>query len=413
MASADLKDEVTCCICTEIYKEPVTLNCGHSFCQLCITRTWDNQEEREYSCPECRHKFWVKPELKRSPEHVLTEPTTLLENSKCSVHQKILEYYCLDDAAYICMYCSLAGEHRGHQVETLNEVTEKKKETLRNILDKLTSEIEETKKRVESLQELKRQLLGKAAGVKDRVTALIRDIRDQLEALENRQLEIKKEELHDIKVHDIEDLDVGLISVTLYSGLAGIVSRITRQHHVLDTSNILLDVNTGPDMSLDVNTGCNISVSRDLKTVSWSKTKQIQSETPGRFQDYHQVLNSRKFSSGQHYWEVEVSESGVWEVGMAYPTIERRAEQSGIGYTTKSWILGRGLFNNQYYVKYDSKLIRLRPLPSCWRFGIFLDYEARRLSFYELCDPIRHVHTFTASFPEPLHAVFRVIENNS
>uniref|UniRef100_A0A8C5Q517 Uncharacterized protein n=1 Tax=Leptobrachium leishanense TaxID=445787 RepID=A0A8C5Q517_9ANUR len=519
MASADLRDELTCSICLNIYTDPVTLPCGHSFCRTCIGHVLDTQEgSGAYKCPECRAGSQERPALvknrklrniaenirsthpeqveagipctyciqspvpavktcllceaslcedhlrvhSKSAEHVLTEPTTSLENRKCSVHKKVLEYYCCEDVACICVSCSLAGEHRGHHVETLNEASEKKKEKLRNILQKLTSQREEAEKRVQNLEELRRQVQGKAAGVTERVTALIRDIRKQLEALEKRvlseisrqeeqvslrvsdlirQLEIKKEELsrkmgdieklcdttdpvtvlqrresdrddycdteedterRDIKIHDAGDLDLGLISVTLHSGLAGIVTGITRRRRVPEASDMLLDVNTASN---------GVSVSGDLKTVSGSGINQRRPETPERFQ-YEQVLSSRSFSSGRHYWEVEGSESGWWRVGMTYPSIERRGKQSGIGYNNKSW--GLEMFDNEtYYMRHDSELIRFPHSPSCHRLGIFLDYEAGRLSFYELCDPIRHLHTFTATFTEPLHAGFGVYGDNS
>uniref|UniRef100_A0A8C5PQS7 Uncharacterized protein n=1 Tax=Leptobrachium leishanense TaxID=445787 RepID=A0A8C5PQS7_9ANUR len=516
MASVDLRDEVTCSICLNIYTDPVTLPCGHSFCRTCIGNVMDRQEARRYSCPECRDMFKIKPDLKRnlrlnniaesfqsahqarkrigipctycdypvpaaktcllceaslcdkhlkkhskSAEHILTEPTTSLENRKCSVHKKVLEYYCCEDAACICVSCRLDGEHRRHPVETLDEASEKKKERLRNILQKLTSQREEAEKRVQSLEELRRQVPEKAARETERVTALIRDIRKQLEALEKRalseisrqeeqvslrvsdliqQLEIKKEELsrkmgiieelcdmmdpltvlqgresdradycdaeedterRDIKVHDAGDLDVGLISVTLHSVLAGIVTRIARRRQVPEAS----------DMSLDVNTANNyVSVSEDLKTVSWSEINQRRPKTPERFKAFPQVLSSRSFSSGRHYWEVEGSNRGDWMVGMAYASIERRGEQSKIGKNKQSWGLEKWDF--VYSLKHDSKYIELPLLPTCCRLGILLDYEAGRLSFYELCDPIRHLHTFTAAFTEPLHAVFRVNEGS-
>uniref|UniRef100_A0A8C5MYS3 Uncharacterized protein n=1 Tax=Leptobrachium leishanense TaxID=445787 RepID=A0A8C5MYS3_9ANUR len=568
MASADLRDELTCSICLNIYTDPVTLPCGHSFCRTCIGDVLDTQEgSGAYKCPECRAESQERPALEtnrklrnivenirsthpeqeeagipctycdspvpaaktclhceaslcdkhlkkhsKSAEHVLTEPTTSLENRKCSVHKKVLEYYCCEDAACICVSCSLAGEHRGHQVEILNEASEKKKEKLRNILQKLTSQREEAEKRVQSLEKLRRQVQGKAAGVTERVTALIRDIRKQLEALEKRvlseisrqeeqvslrvsdlirQLEIKKEELsrkmgdieelcdmtdpvtvlqgresdrddycdtedterHDIKVHDAGDLDVGLIFVTLRSGLSGIVTGITRRRRVPEASDMLLDVNTASDMLLDVNTASDmlldvntasdmlldvntasdmlldvntasdmlldvnlasndVSVSGDLKTVSGSRINQRRPETPERFQNCAQVLSSRSFSSGRHYWEVEGSESGEWRVGMTYPSIERRGLQSLIGNNNKSWCLGKSS-NKMYYMLHDSKSIQFPHSSSCHRLGIFLDYEAGRLSFYELCDPIRHLHTFTAAFTEPLHAGFWVWGDNS
>uniref|UniRef100_A0A8C5QDS7 B30.2/SPRY domain-containing protein n=1 Tax=Leptobrachium leishanense TaxID=445787 RepID=A0A8C5QDS7_9ANUR len=179
-------------------------------------------------------------------------------------------------------------------------------------------------------------------------------------------------------------------------------------------SHMLLDVNTASDMLLDVNTaGNDVSVSENLKTVSWSGINQRRPETPERFQDSPQVLSSRSFSSGRHYWEVEVSESGGWRVGMTYPSIKRRGgKQSWIGENNKSWCLEK-IYNKMYYMIHDSIEIQFPHPSSCRRLGIFLDYEVGRLSFYELCDPIRHLNTFTSAFTEPLHAGFWVYGDNT
>uniref|UniRef100_A0A8C5Q1Q1 Uncharacterized protein n=1 Tax=Leptobrachium leishanense TaxID=445787 RepID=A0A8C5Q1Q1_9ANUR len=428
-----LINELTCSICLNIYTFPVTLTCGHSFCRTCIG---DNKRIAipctycDYPVPAAKTCLLCEASLcdkhlkkhSKSEEHVLTEPTTSLENRKCSVHNEILKYYCCKDAACICVSCRLDGEHRGHQVETLNEASEKKKETLRNILQKLTSQREEAEKRVQNLEELRRQ----------KVTALIRDIRKQLEALEKRvlseiskqeeqvslrvsylirQLEIKKEELSR-KMGDIKELCDMADPLTVLQGRESDradyceAEEDTERYDIMfhdfgdldvvpEASDMLLDVDTASDMLLDVDTASNdVSVSEDLKTVSWSEINQSRPETQERFQDYSEVLSSSSFSSGRHYWEVEGSGSGRWIVGMAYNSIERKGEQSLIGNNKKSWGLWRNA-NNQYYVRHDNTQIRLPQTSSCHTLGIFLDYEAGRLSFYELCDPIRHLHTFT------------------
>ncbi|XP_063785122.1 E3 ubiquitin/ISG15 ligase TRIM25-like [Pseudophryne corroboree] len=507
MASADLRQELDCSICLSIYTDPVTLRCGHNFCRVCIDRVLDTQEEAgAYTCPECRAECQERPALQRnitlcnivgrflstrpdqeetgifctycvdspvpaakscllceaslcdnhlrvhskSSEHVLCDPTTALGNRKCSVHKKILEYYCTEDAACICVYCS-AGEHRGHHVEMLDEASEKKKEKLRNVLQKLTIKREETEKRVQSLQERRREEQGKAVGVTETVTALFRDIRRQLADLEKRvlseisrqeqrvslsvsdliqQLEIKKDELsgkmrhieelcnmsdpvtvlqepdtgdlcdtedterHDTQVRGAGDLDVGLISETLHT-LSDIITGINTGIYVQEATDILLDVTTA---------GNNIQISGDRKTASWSPS-QNHPVTPERFQCDH-VISTRRFSSGRHYWEVDVSKSEWWRVGMCYPSIDRRGRQSLIGYNNKSWCLCRD--NNQYSVTHDSREIQLPDSIPCDRVRVYLDYEAGQLSFYSLCDPIRHLHTYTAALTEPLHAALWV-----
>ncbi|XP_063284197.1 E3 ubiquitin-protein ligase TRIM39-like [Pelobates fuscus] len=528
MTSADLREELTCSVCTAIYTDPVTLTCGHSFCLVCITKTWDSLEFRRYSCPECRQLFMTKPELKRnmkmcnivkhflslhpeqeevgipctycihspvpaaklclhcdaslcenhlkvhsnSMEHILIEPTTSLGKRKCSIHKEILKYHCCEDAVCICVSCRVEGEHKGHHVENLKEASEKMKEKLRNILEKLASKKEEVERKVSGLQKHMREVQERAASVIEGVTALIRGVMEQVEDLEKKiicevfrqeeqvllqasnliqQMELKKEKLSrnmvDIeevynkndpltvlqgwvpdwtdcydaeernnedmesdnkKVHAVGDLDVGLVSVTLYSGLS---RAVTGTHHIVQESSCMsVDVNTGSDMLLDVNTASNnVTVSGDLKTVSRSKISQGRPETPERI-EYNQVLSTRGLSSGQHYWEVEVGETGRWIIGMAYPSMVRKGKLSWIGMNNMSWGLLRS-YNKQYSVIHDNEEINLLHVASCQRLGIYLDYEVGRLSFYELSDPIRHLHTFAATFTEPLHAGFGVGQN--
>ncbi|XP_053577416.1 E3 ubiquitin/ISG15 ligase TRIM25-like [Bombina bombina] len=516
MASADLREEVTCPICFSIYTDPVALSCGHTYCLSCINRTWDNQDEGEYSCPECKQRFRKRPELNKnlrlrniaetfqptepvnetgifctycthpatkscllceasfcdfhlrshskSKEHILTEPITFWGNRKCYKHKELLKYYCTEDAACICASCSLAGEHRGHQVELLNEASEKKKKKLRNVLQKLTTKREKTEKRVQSLQKHRRGVQEKAAGVTERLTALIRDIRRQLEDLEKRvlsdltqqqdqalltisnqiqQLEKEKDELTRKMSHIEElcnitdpltvlqeqeshrgdfcgaekgdnevtqrgdkqvpaggDLDEGLISVTLYRGLADIVTDVKREIYMQVTSDILLDINTAHN---------NVIVSGDLKTVSCSGINQQRPETPERFTYYPQVLSTRSFSSGRHYWEVQISESRRWRAGVCYTSMGRGRYQSLIGNNNKSW--GLCSIYKDLSVRHNTTVTSLQPPLSCDTVGILLDYEAGRLTFYELCDPIRHLHTFTATFTVPLYAALGVWDN--
>lgn len=55
-ASSSLEDELTCSICLSLYKNPVSLCCGHSFCKQCVQKVLSNQQQAKasYSCPLCR-----------------------------------------------------------------------------------------------------------------------------------------------------------------------------------------------------------------------------------------------------------------------------------------------------------------------------------------------------------------------
>ncbi|XP_030066042.1 RING finger protein 112 isoform X2 [Microcaecilia unicolor] len=49
-----LSEEITCCICLEVFKDPVSIQCGHNFCRVCLEEHW---RSGRYQCPECRQIF--------------------------------------------------------------------------------------------------------------------------------------------------------------------------------------------------------------------------------------------------------------------------------------------------------------------------------------------------------------------
>ncbi|KAI3375667.1 hypothetical protein L3Q82_003977 [Scortum barcoo] len=62
MAPMLCEAQVRCCICLDIFTDPVSIPCGHNFCIDCIEGFWDTKEKSE--CPLCKEKFRKRPELR-------------------------------------------------------------------------------------------------------------------------------------------------------------------------------------------------------------------------------------------------------------------------------------------------------------------------------------------------------------
>ncbi|XP_071202840.1 uncharacterized protein, partial [Salvelinus alpinus] len=175
------------------------------------------------------------------------------------------------------------------------------------------------------------------------------------------------------------------------------------------------------DLTLDPNTAHrNLSLSEGNRRVKRVEEEQPYPDQPERFDMYAQVL-CREGLTGRCYWEVEWSGMEA-TIGMAYKGISRKGRRRvcKLGYNDESWCLicnrdgysalhkneetgipGQHLNNSPQRDQSSS-----RPLP---RVGVFLDWPAGTLSFYEVfSDTMTHLHTFQATFTEPLYPGFAV-----
>ncbi|XP_053545214.1 E3 ubiquitin-protein ligase TRIM62-like [Bombina bombina] len=514
MASVALREELNCSLCLDIYTNPVMLSCGHNFCRDCIASVFDNQQEhsKAYSCPECRTEFQERPSLmkirklcnivehftstqqqerkpdliycsycidfpmvavktcllceaslcdnhmkihSKSVEHVLIEPTGSLDYMKCSIHKEVLKYYCSEDNVSICTSCCLLGEHKNHKVELINDAFKSTQEKVKDAIEGIISEKEETQKRIEILERNARDIQMRAEGMKNNVAALFEDIVKQIRIIQEKVVSeiVRQEEKVSVQIsgliqelettlenysedlryfetlnnmtdpltllnectalydsqsennedeqEDVEsnpDLDEVNISLFLQKSLEMFADNLhhmeaAKGFYIPEMADILLDIKTA---------GSYIDVSEDLKTAT--NTNTLQPNRQMTIKPFH-VLSAGSFSSGKHYWEVQTSGSEDWKVGVSY------FESANVFvFASSTWYLCKS--GGKLSVFHKDKQIALHDKASISRLGVILDYEAGRLCFYEMSKPIRCLHTLNCTFPAPLYAAFTVKEGH-
>ena len=125
-------------------------------------------------------------------------------------------------------------------------------------------------------------------------------------------------------------------------------------------------------------------------------------DTPRRFTFYPCVLATEGFTSGRHYWEVEVGDKTHWAVGVCRDSVSRKGELTPLP-ETGYWRVR--LWNGDKYAATTTPFTPLHIKVKPKRVGIFLDYEAGTLSFYNVTDR-SHIYTFTDTFTEKLWPLF-------
>ncbi|XP_036908773.1 butyrophilin-like protein 9 isoform X1 [Sturnira hondurensis] len=148
-----------------------------------------------------------------------------------------------------------------------------------------------------------------------------------------------------------------------------------------------------------------LEVSQDGKSVLSRGALRIPAEPgdPQRFTEQTCVLSRERFQAGRHYWEVDVGRRSRWFLGACLESVARTG-RGRLSPATGYWVMG--LWNSSEYFILEPRRVALSLRVPPRRVGIFLDFEAGKLAFFNGTDG-SHIFTFTDTFSGPLCAYFR------
>jgi hypothetical protein len=137
MASQQLtstrQEELVCPICTDILKEPVTIDSGHNFCLTCISQIGEASDSF-LKCPLCQNSvkrttfryYWLLASLVEKIQTV--DPTEIqpeVEERKCQRHGERFNYFCEQDWEFLCVLCHHSKDHKTHNARFIEETAQK------------------------------------------------------------------------------------------------------------------------------------------------------------------------------------------------------------------------------------------------------------------------------------------------
>lgn len=122
-------------------------------------------------------------------------------------------------------------------------------------------------------------------------------------------------------------------------------------------------------------------------------------DSPRRFHYYYCVLGRQGFSTGRHYWEVEVGRKTAWRLGVAREDVPR-GEMASTGTSGGLWTLA--LKGGSILACTDPQPTKVTVSARLVRIGVFLDCEKEEVSFYNAVT-MSPIYTFSVgALPVPL-----------
>ncbi|NXR16418.1 TRI10 protein, partial [Cinclus mexicanus] len=333
-------------------------------------------------------------------------------------------FFCREERALLCLVC---GRCRLHRVVPAEEAAQEYEEQIQSCLQALKEEREkylesrksgawrsfhqdkarsEGQRMVREFQELRRVLeeqerllleqLGSLDGAigraQDQALAKVSEELSQLDTL-IWEMEGKFQQPPSLFLQRMKFHPPAEISPDLERSLEDFSQRNILVRGALRRcqDSLMFLLQEPADLTLDPCTAHpHLHLSEDGKEARGHLVPRDVRDHPQRFDFEPCVLARGGFSSGRHFWEVEVGQGGVWALGVLRESARRRGPLS---LTPKEGVWALEAFHSLTSPRAN---LRLRPPPR--RLRVSLDYEGRRVAFFRAGDDVPILEYTRAAF---------------
>lgn len=209
-----LEEQLTCSVCLDLYTNPKTLPCLHSFCQDCLEGlSLDHQKISDayyISCPSCRLRIdltdgvGVLPaafhinnlmetynqmkEKKDAPPNVSDEQTQPPADTPCTTHGKSLDTYCETCDMLVCFTC-VKQRHREHEYDLINDGYRKQCQILYSCLNPVKEKTVAITEAIAVLTRREEEIKQQSETVKEDIQAMMDEVISALRQSERQLIE--------------------------------------------------------------------------------------------------------------------------------------------------------------------------------------------------------------------------------
>ncbi|KAJ3582643.1 hypothetical protein NHX12_000400 [Muraenolepis orangiensis] len=156
----------------------------------------------------------------------------------------------------------------------------------------------------------------------------------------------------------------------------------------------------GVEVTLDPDTAHpRLILSDDGKQVHDGGVVKKLPDNPKRFTQHLNVLTRQSFSSGRFYFEVQVKDKTAWWLGVTRESVSRKDDITSYTPENGFWIF---YFEEDKLAFNGNPDVRLPVRAELQKVGVFVDYDAGLVSFYDV-EARAHIYSATGcTFSEPL-----------